>query len=35
MGTLIECDERRYDAEAIGVLCQSNDYPLVRATVAT
>ena len=34
MGTLIECDERRYDAEAIGVLYQSRDYPLVRAAAA-
>jgi len=33
-GTLIECDEHRYEGEAISVLYRLENYPLVRAGAA-
>ncbi len=33
-GTLIECEEQRYQGEAIGALYRSEAYPLPRAAVS-
>ena len=34
MGTVIECDEQRFQGEAIHTLYQSEDYPLSRSKAA-